>query len=356
MGIVVIRPLQEQEERLEKILGHACGGIPIDCVIRSPEALEKMLESGELTGSRLLFALTTGRYGVNENAMAMIGMLRAHENGLEGAAGGLIVDGDSEWYTKSLARETALAANMAGCWMVGRPLAEGTKSLYNYRVLSQQAGCSLSEAYRRAAGEVAERVLKFRYPAISRPKILVIHSCEMRTSNTYAAYRQILDGLSGEIEVQEISLRNRMIFDCAGCSYEDCMHYSRDDLCFYGGTITREVYPALSEADALMLLCPNYNDALDANLTAMINRLTSLFRKKPFYDKCLYAVVVSGYSGSDIICSQLIDALNMNKSFVLPGHFCYTKTALAPGSIFEHPDFCESAKAFARQISGQLRG
>ena len=38
-----------------------------------------------------------------------------------------------------------------------------------------------------------------------------------------------------------------------------------------------EVYPAVREADALVLLCPNYNDALSANLTAFINRLTALF-------------------------------------------------------------------------------
>lgn len=56
------------------------------------------------------------------------------------------------------------------------------------------------------------------------------------------------------------------------------------------------------------MLCPNYNDALSANLTAFINRLTSLFRTTRFYDKALFAVVVSGYSGSDIVAEQLIAA------------------------------------------------
>ena len=37
-----------------------------------------------------------------------------------------------------------------------------------------------------------------------------------------------------------------------------------------------EVFPAIRQANALVMLCPNYNDALSANLTAFINRLTAL--------------------------------------------------------------------------------
>lgn len=51
------------------------------------------------------------------------------------------------------------------------------------------------------------------------------------------------------------------------------------------------------------------------NLTAFINRLTALFRQTRFYDKALFALVVSGYSGSDLVARQLISAMNMNKSF-----------------------------------------
>ena len=54
------------------------------------------------------------------------------------------------------------------------------------------------------------------------------------------------------------------------------------------------------------MLCPNYNDALSANLTAFVNRLTALFRQTRFYDKALFAIVVSGYSGGDILARQLI--------------------------------------------------
>ena len=72
-----------------------------------------------------------------------------------------------------------------------------------------------------------------------------------------------------------------------------CLHFGEQGGCFYGGVMQDEVYPAVRAADALVLLCPNYNDALSANLTAFINRLTALFRQTRFYDKAVFAIVVS---------------------------------------------------------------
>ena len=112
-----------------------------------------------------------------------------------------------------------------------------------------------------------------------------------------------------------------------------------------------EVYPALKESSGLILLCPNYNDALGANLTAFINRLTSLFRKKPFEDKYLFALIVSGYSGGDILERQIIGSLNMNKSFILPGNFSMSETANNPGSIMESQDIHKKTTDFAAHIS-----
>ena len=110
------------------------------------------------------------------------------------------------------------------------------------------------------------------------------------------------------------------------------------------------VFPAVRSCDGLILLCPNYNDALSANLTAFINRLTSLFRTARFYDKRLFGIIVSGYSGSDIIAEQLIAALCMNKSFFLPARFCMLETANNPGSVLELPGIEMRAAAFAERI------
>ena len=55
----------------------------------------------------------------------------------------------------------------------------------------------------------------------------------------------------------------------------------------------------MRSCDTLVMSAPNYNDALSANLTACVNRLTALFRQTRFYDKRLFGLVVSGYSGGD---------------------------------------------------------
>ena len=103
------------------------------------------------------------------------------------------------------------------------------------------------------------------------------------------------------------------------------------------------------------MLCPNYNDALSANLTAFINRLTALFRIIRFYDKALFAVVVSGYSGSDIVAEQLIAALNMNKTFYLPPRFALMETANAPGAAMKLPGIHERLRAFAAHMRRTLK-
>ena len=99
-----------------------------------------------------------------------------------------------------------------------------------------------------------------------------------------------------------------------------------------------------------MRRCANYNDALSANLTACVNRLTALFRQTRFYDKRLFGLVVSGYSGGDLLARQLISALNMNKSFFLPPHFCLLETANERGSLIRLPGIRNTAAAFAREM------
>ena len=133
--------------------------------------------------------------------------------------------------------------------------------------------------------------------------------------------------------MQEISLQNGSVIDCNGCPYQTCRHFGETCSCFYGGVIVEEVYPAILDCDGLIVLCPNYNDAVSANLSAFINRLTALFSQVRFYDKAVFCLVVSGYSGGDIVAKQILGALNMNKTFCcLPDLRCWlpptTRSAL----------------------------
>jgi len=307
-----------------------------------------------LRGGRLLFAVPLDGSGMNHGYYSLLAYLRGHPGCLEGSAAGLLIDGTGALYTKSVAQELAFAANQAGCALVGRPLVEATGDLRNFTVQAKNANCSLEEAYRLAAADLAGRIIGFDPPAHSRPKITVLHASSRRTSNTLDLWGRVRQGLEDCCDITEIGLRNGAMEDCAGCPYTTCLHYGEKGGCFYGGIMVREVYPAVRDTDALVLLCPNYNDALSANLTAAINRLTALYRTTPFTGKAAYGLVVSGYSGGDIVARQLMGALGMNKGFYLPPYACLLETANDAGSALRLPGIEERLASFAARIRAQL--
>ena len=168
-------------------------------------------------------------------------------------------------------------------------------------------------------------------------------------------WKEVRAKIEDQIEIQEINLRNGTLEDCSGCPFKMCLHFGERGQCFYGGAIQDEVYPGVKWADGVLMLCPNYNDALSANMTAFINRLTALFRTQRFYDKAMFAIIVSGYSGSDLIAGQLVTALNMNKTFYMPGNFCMMETGNAPGSAIQSEGIHNRINCFASQIIHTLK-
>ena len=351
MSLVVIAPPASRPgdgARLEGVLSRALGG-------REYLALGRAEELEGLAGKTLLFALPLGELGINFEYVRMLERLRREPGLLEGCTAGLIVDGASPLYTKSAAAELTLAANLSGCAFLGRPLVEGTGDLKNLRVQARNLGCGVEEAYAAAARELCGRLEGEAFPKRERPNLLVLHASSHHTSNTMALWRRVRERLGDErFSYTEIGLRNGTLSDCSGCPYTMCLHFGERGGCFYGGVMQEEVYPAVRKADALVMLCPNYNDALSANLTAFINRLTALFRQTRFYDKALFALVVSGYSGGDILARQLIAAMNMNKSFYLPGRFSLMETANNPGEAAALPGIEGRLEAFAGSIRRTL--
>ncbi len=302
-----------------------------------------------IQGGIVLFAVPLGISGINLEYCRFLKILRTQPDMLTGCVGGIIVDGESELYTKAVSRELMFAANQAGCAFPGRAMVEGTVSLQNFNIQAMKLETDNLSAYHIAAAEMLERVASYQVEPKERPNILVLHASNFKTSNTVALWNMVKKGIAG-CEITEISLRNGTIQDCGGCPYHMCMHFSKKSSCYYGGVIVEQVYPAIQACDALVLLCPNYNDALSANLTAFINRLTALFRKTAFYEKSVFAVVVSGYSGGDIVAEQIISALSMNKTFRLPSGFAMVETANDPLSILNVDGIQERAAAFAEQI------
>lgn len=353
-----IKGSEKGRDRLDQVLGKVLKE-------ENTEIFEDMnilwKENGEpyegFCGKRVLFVIPLGKNGINREYYEVLSWLRSGVSVLKDSVGGMVIDADSELYTKAAARELAVAANQAGCAFVGRPLVEGTASLDNFLVQADNMNTDRLGAYKKSAEILAGQLREFSWNCYEKPNLLVLHASNHKTSNTLAIWETIRTRLDREqIEITEINLRNGTMEDCSGCPYQMCLHFGERGRCFYGGAMVDDVYPAVKKANGILLLCPNYNDAISANMTACINRLTALFRTTRFYDKALFAVIVSGYSGSDLLAGQLITALNMNKSFYLPGNFCMMETANKAGSALKLPGILNRIDGFAGQIISVLKG
>ena len=340
--LTVLLPENEYSGPLRQLLA---AHLPDGSELRDPD---RGLEG--LAGRRLLFAVALDEGGCSMAYYRMLSRLRRSDTLLEGCVAGCIVTGVGELYTKDVARDMVFAANQAGCAFIGRPLVEATGSLRNFRTQAQIGGTDEVTAFHAAAAELIGRLDGWEKPAPVR-HVLALHASQRSTSNTLDLWELVKAGLPGTVEAEEICLRNGTMADCNGCSYTACLHFGEQGGCFYGGPMVEEVYPAVRRCDALVMLCANYNDALAANLTAFVNRLTALFRQTRMYDKRLFGLVVSGYSGGDLLARQLISALNMNKSFFLPPRFCLMETANERGSLVKLPGIEARAAAFARRIA-----
>jgi multimeric flavodoxin WrbA len=238
---------------------------------------------------------------------------------------------------------------MAGCMFPGRPLSEATGSLKTYSTYKKIYNKDLLSICKEDCRKIVDRMMSLKKQKIKNPNILVLHASNYETSNTLSLWQKVKKNLI-DYNIDEIHIENGSVNDCKACSYKDCKHYSKGNNCFYGGIMVDEVYPAILKSDILIFLCPNYNDSISANISAVINRLTALFRKTKFYDKYIYSIIVSGHSGSDIIAQQLISALNINKTFILPSKFALMETANDIRDIDKINNIETKAKDFAENI------
>lgn len=344
----------DQTERLNQVLssGHNSALLKDYLPIRTPAEL--LLHRDQLHHSILLFVVHLGKNNLNSMLYEMICMIREDENCLDHSVAGVLVDGCHELYTKETGREIVFSLNRSGATIPGGCFVEATGSLKNYTIQAQNQQISLLEAYERCAQRLIDSLEQFSFLSFTQPRLLCIHASSHFSSNTYAIWNQIKQQLQG-IEIEEYNARNGTIQDCTGCPFQMCKHYSEKGSCFYGGSIVTEAYPAVERCNGIIILAPNYNDALSANISAFINRLTSLYRKVSFSDKYLFSIIVSGYSGGDIVANQLISALNMNKKFILPGKFAFFETANDPGSVFTNPSIEEDITLFSHRIESYLK-
>lgn len=347
--LILVRPHCRERiktKRLSAILEKSLDGYSYDTV-------STVEEFEDLRNKKILFAISLGESGINLELYGMLKKMRLNRSCFEGSVGGIIIDGNSELFTKSVGRELAFSANLSGCTFPGKPLVEGTRSLDNYNIVARMLDTDHLQAYMHSGKELVDRIMEFKPPKKKKPKILVLHASNYQKSNTLSLWKLIEMHLA-DSEITEISLRNGAVMDCIGCPYTTCRHFGEAGSCIYGGVIVEQVYPAIVDCDAIVMVCPNYNDAISANLSAFINRLTALLRMKKFYDKYLFSLIVSGYSGSDIVAQQLISGLNMNKTFILPSRFAMMETANNAGSLVKLEGIEERAETFAQNMMDHL--
>lgn len=334
----------EISPRLKKMVEYSTKGYDIK-IIRTCD------EINNLKYTKILFVVELGDTGINIELFRMLEKIKSTKNDfLEHSYGSVIINSDNELYSRDIARKIILYCNMAGCMFPGRPISEATGSLKNFSTQKKRSpNLSLEEICLEDSKNVVERLMNFTLNRITDPQILTLHSSNYKTSNTLSLWNMVKSNLTG-YNINEIHIENGSVRDCKGCPYKACKHYSQSQNCFYGGIMVEEVYPAIIESDIIIMLCPNYNDSISANLSATINRLTALFRKYKFYDKCVYSIIVSGFSGSDIIAQQLISSMNINKTFMLPPRFALMETANDFGEVEKVEGIQEKAQEFAENI------
>lgn len=340
-------------KRLERILDYCLEDVETEAFTTPGFAVER-LAHGKFHNCRILFAVYVDQYGAPEEFHSIVRALRIFEDALSGCTAGLIVDGESELYTKAAAQELALAVTNAGGRMPGKALVEGTGSLYNQHILAKRYGLGPEETYRHRCRLLVQQILEFEPPRKKEPRLLVIHASEKSSSSTMWLADKVIKALPDQIRVEEISLQNGTIQDCRGCGYEACLHFSTNRSCFYGGTIPAEILPAIENCDAMLFLCPNYNDAISANIMALINRMTSLVVREGLENKQVFGIVVSGYSGGDLVARQLFGAMCLNKPGILPPYACMLQTANDLESIKEIFGIEWQAEDFAEHIADAI--
>jgi len=320
-----------------------------------PAIIKTSKDLPDFQDKKIIFAIELDECGFNISLFEILLKLKERgNNSLSGSRAVIIIQSLSELFTKSVAQKIIFIANQMGCRFPGHPVVEATYNLNNFLTWEKIYHQPLLEIYKKQSKELVRKLVEENITLINRPKILVLHSSMYKTSNTLMLWRMVNENFTEE-DIKEFHVENGTVVDCRGCSYKTCIHYSEEKGCFYGGIMVKEIFPAIEDADCIIWLCPNYNDAIPAKLMAVINRMTVLYKRVRFWDKTLFSIIVSGNSGSDCVAKQLIGALNINKGFRLPPYFALMATANDPGTIKKVQGIEKMAKEFARNIIREIK-
>lgn len=330
-----------------------------EITIQSAKALS---DESDLKSSRVLLVCDLNEIGRDPQIDDWILKLKKKSNDenkmiLSGYYFAIITRSQNDWYTKTYARYLCLCLNAMGADIIGKPLLEFLPNYVNLKAWQKKIQGDLKDIAEQLVHKLVEKIIVTEHVRIFKPKILVLHASKEGISNTLSVWRlteKALNKLGGRFEVKEIAIERGSITDCIGCPFDVCIELAKKLDCTVGGQFVEEIMPALDEADAVVWLCPNYNDTIGADLTSVINRMSGFYRSRDLSQKRFYAIIISGNSGTDAVANQLVGALNLNKGFALAPNFCLTDIAAEPLSVLENSDLNDRVFDFARRIYRHL--
>lgn len=322
------------------------------CISVSSEAL---MQLDKLRYSHLLFLCDLNLIG-RDNGIDTLLEYWKHKgevNQLTDVTVGMLVKSGTLFHTKTYARELSWQLNAMGARIIGRPLVELLPEYENLNTWQRKMKLPHEALYASLVLDLTKRLIETQPLKFKRPRVIVLHSSDEKTSNTLGLWKltkRVLLERSIAIDLNEIHIKRGSVTDCIGCPYDVCTSEAKELSCVLGGQFVDEVMPAVASADILIWLCPNYNDTIGGDLIALINRMSGLYRTMDLSSKKIYGMIVSGNSGSDTVANQLIGSLVLNKGFQLPPHFCLSEIAAEPLSLLKKSGIEEKVALFVDEF------
>lgn len=322
---------------------------------------DMVLENGCacLSHKKILFICDLNAIGRDQKLDELLIYLKSgdRQGCLRGTYVAMINRSGSDWYTKTFARTWLLQLNMLGASIIGKPLVELLPDFENLMTWQKQIHLPLETVAKNRIIDLVERLMKSESVKLSRPKILVLHASRPAESNTLALWHLVKNTweVSGKpYDYSEIYIERGSITDCIGCPFEVCVNEAKRLNCVVGGQFVEQILPALEWADAIVWICPNYNDTISADLMSVINRMSGFYRTRDLSKKRVYGIIVSGNSGTDAVAHQLVGSLNVNKGFVLPPVFCLSEIASGPLSVLQKENAVDKSARFACEMINEM--
>lgn len=289
----------------------------------------------------LLFAVELDEIGCDFEFLHYLQSLNEIRPDFEGARAAIILNASTELFSKTFAKQVIFNLNGLGLAFIGKPLVEALPDNINLKTWQRHLPGTRSEILKKLCGELGERLVTAPHPQrFDRLNLMVLHNSDLRTSNTLMLTHKVIQRLrirmGDRLAVNEIRIQDGAIRDCRGCTFQTCMSFAENKACYYSGDKFDEIFASIEDTDAILWVCPNYNDTISAILMATINRMSGIYRTVRLDDKRIYGIVVSANSGGDSVAMQLIDGLCLNKGFMLPPYFSLIEIANEPLSVLRN--------------------